>query len=120
MKPRNPCSPAIRVRVLLDERIDEGLRHSFVGHDCHTCGYAGLKGLTNGRPLAAAEEAGFELLVTVDQNIPYQQNLRDRTVSLVVLQARTTNLDDLLVLMPDVLRTLEELKPGDVVRIGVS
>jgi hypothetical protein len=108
------------MRVLLDECIDEGLRHSFAGHDCQTCRYAGLKGLTNGRLLAAAEEAGFELLVTVDQNIPYQQNLRDRAISLVVLQARTTNLDDLLVLMPDVLQSLETLKPGDVVRIGIS
>jgi hypothetical protein len=108
------------MRVLLDECIDEGLRHSFTGHHCETCRYAGLKGLTNGRLLAAAEEAGFEVLVTVDQNIPYQQNLRDRAISLVVLQARTTNLDDLLVLMPDVLQAVDTLKPGDVVRVGVS
>jgi hypothetical protein len=60
------------------------------------------------------------LLVTVDQNIPYQQNLRDRAISLVVLHARTTNLDDLLVLMPDVLQALDTLKPGDVARVGVS
>jgi len=59
-------------------------------------------------------------LVTVDQNIPYQQSLRDRAISLVVLQSRTTNLDDLLVLMPDVLQALDTLKPGDVVRVGIS
>jgi hypothetical protein len=108
------------MRILLDECIDEGLRHSFVGHDCQTCRYAGLKGLTNGRLLAAAAEAGFELLVTVDQNIPYQQNLRGRAISLVVLQSRTTNLDDLLVLIPDALQALDTLKPGDVVRVGIS
>ena len=108
------------MRVLLDECIDEGLRHSFIGHDCQTCRYAGLKSLTNGRLLTAAEEAGFEVLVTVDQNIPYQQNLRDSAISLLVLQARTTNLDDLLVVMPDVLQALDALKPGEVVRVGVS
>ena len=108
------------MRVLLDECIDEGLRHSFVGHDCETCRYAGLKGLTNGQLLAAAEQAGFESSVTVDQNIPYQQNLRDRAISMVVLQSQTTNLDDLLVLMPDLPRALDTLKPGDVVRIGIS
>ena len=43
------------MRVLLDECIDEGLRHSFAVHDCQACRYAGLKGLTNGRLLAAAE-----------------------------------------------------------------
>ncbi|HEX4137464.1 MAG TPA: hypothetical protein VHY84_22835 [Bryobacteraceae bacterium] len=108
------------MRVLLDECIDEGLRHSFMRHDCQTCRYAGLKGLTNGRLLDEAEQAGFELLVTVDQNIPYQQSFRDRAISLMVLQPRTTNLDDLLILMPDVIHALESLKPGDVVRIGIS
>jgi hypothetical protein len=106
------------MRILLDECIDEGLRHSFSGHDCRTCRYAGLRGLTNGQLLAAAEQAGFELLVTVDQNIPHQQNLVDRSISLVVLQARTTNLDDLLVLIPEVLQALDTLKPGGVIRIG--
>jgi|SRR5579863_986343 len=108
------------MRILLDECVDEGLRYSSIRHDCQTRRYAGLKGVTNGRLLAAAEAAGFEVLVTVDLNLPYQQNLRDRAISVVVLQAPTTNLDDLPVLMPDVQRALEALKPGDVVRIGMS
>ncbi|MEX2262241.1 MAG: DUF5615 family PIN-like protein [Bryobacteraceae bacterium] len=107
------------MRILLDECIDEVLRHHFPGHDCQTCRYAGLRGLANGELLAAAEQAGFELLITVDQNMPHQQSLRDRAISLVVLQARTTNIDDLVVLLPDVLAALDVLKPGDVVRIGI-
>ena len=55
--------------------LDEDLRHSFRDHDCQTCRYAGLKGLANGQLLSAAERAGFEVLVTVDQNLPYQQRL---------------------------------------------
>jgi len=51
--------------------------------------------------------------------MPHQQNLLGREISVVVLQARTTNLDDLLTLVPDVLIALEVLKPGEVVRIGV-
>jgi hypothetical protein len=62
--------------LLLDECIDQALRHGMVGHDCQTCRYAGLKGLTNGRLLAAAEQADFEPLITVDQNMQYQQSLR--------------------------------------------
>ncbi len=50
--------------------------------------------------------------------MPRQQSLRDRAISLVILQARTTNIDDLIVLMPDVLAALEILNSGDVVRIG--
>ena len=43
------------MRILLDQCVDEELRHCFGAHHCQTCRYAGLKGLTNGRLLAAAE-----------------------------------------------------------------
>ena len=59
------------------------------------------------------------MLITVDQNMPSQQSLRGRLLSLLVIRARTTHLDDLLVLMPDVLKALEDLRPGEVVRIGI-
>ena len=108
------------MRILLDECVDdEELRHCFRYHECQTCRYAGLKGLTNGELLAAAEQAGFEVLITVDQNIPYQQSLRGREISVVVLQARTTNFDDLLTLVPDVLTALDGMKAGGVVRVGL-
>ncbi len=74
--------------------------------------------MTNGRLLAAAEQSGFDALITVDRNLPYQQRLRDREIQLIILEGRMTNLDDLLVLIPDVLPLLEALKPGDVVRVA--
>jgi hypothetical protein len=74
--------------------------------------------MTNGQLLSAAEESGFEVLITVDRNLRYQQRLSGREIALVILEGRTTNLDDLLALVPDVLTALEVLKPGDVVRIG--
>ncbi len=107
------------MRLLLDECIDEGLRHHFFGHECQTCRYAGLTGMANGALLAAADQAGFEVLITVDQNMPNQQSLRGRSISILVVRARTTNLDDLLVLLPDVLIALEILGPGEVARVGV-
>ena len=107
------------MRLLLDECIDEGLCHHFTGHECHTCRYAGLTGLANGALLAAADRAGFDVLITVDRNMPNQQSLRGRSIALLVVRARTTNLDDLLVLMPDVLSALETLRPGEVVLVGI-
>jgi predicted nuclease of predicted toxin-antitoxin system len=108
------------MRLLLDECIDEGLRHHFTGHECQTCRYAGLTGLANGALLAAAaDQAGFEVVITVDQNMPNQQSLLGRSISLLAIRARTTNLDDLLVLLPDVMKALEILRPGEVVRIGI-
>lgn len=50
--------------------------------------------------------------------MPDQQSLRGRSISLLVLRARTTNLEDLMALVPDVLKALKILKPGEVIRIG--
>ncbi len=108
------------MRILLDECIDESLRHAFAGHLCQTCRYAGFKGLANGDLIAAADDAGFEVLITVDQNMAYQQSIRNRAISVVVLRAGTTNIDALLTLMPEVLACLEALKPGSVFRIERS
>jgi hypothetical protein len=52
------------MRLLIDECIDERLRHLFPGHDCQTARYAKLAGLKNGELLSTAEAAGFEVLVT--------------------------------------------------------
>lgn len=95
-----------------------GTSYHFKGHQCETCRYARLAGLSNGALLAAAEQAGFEVLITVDQNMTHQLDLRGRSISLLVVWPRTTNLDDLLVLMPGILGALEELRPGEVVRVG--
>ena len=66
------------MRLLIDECVDERLRLSFPRHDCVTVRFAGLAGLKNGQLLDAAEAAGFDVLITVDQNIPRQQNLGAR------------------------------------------
>jgi hypothetical protein len=58
------------MRLLIDECIDERLGLLFPGHDCQTARFANLAGLKNGRLLEAAEAAGFDVLITVDQSIP--------------------------------------------------
>ena len=63
------------MRILGDECVDQHLRLLIPQHACETASYAGLAGLKNGALLTAAEAAGFDVLVTVDQEIPYQQNL---------------------------------------------
>ena len=78
------------MRILIDECVDQRLRLMFSGHDCETAAYAKLSGLKNGALLAAAEAAGFDVLVTTDQEIPYQQNLAVRQISVVVLCAGRT------------------------------
>ena len=72
------------MKILIDECVDQRLRFLFSGHDCETAAYAKLSGLKNGALLAAAEAADFQAIVTTDQEIPYQQNLAFRKISVIV------------------------------------
>ena len=72
-------------RVLLDENIPVGLRKLLDGHDVFTVNYQGLKGLSNGRLLAAAKAARFDVFVTADQNLRFQQNIGGTSLAVVVL-----------------------------------
>jgi predicted nuclease of predicted toxin-antitoxin system len=106
------------MRLLIDECIDERLRNLFPGHDCQTARYAKLAGLKNGELLSAAEAAGFDVLVTVDQSIPDQQNLKGRTIALMILIAPTNRLRELRALIPTALTTLSAIRPGEVKHVS--
>jgi hypothetical protein len=105
------------MRLLLDECVDERLRHMFVDHECQTARYAGFAGLKNGALLSAAEGAGFDVLVTVDQNMPDQQTLTNRRISVLILCGRTNRLSDLRPLVPVALETLMSMQPGQVATV---
>ena len=106
------------MRLLIDECVDERLRLLFPDHDCQTARFAKFAGLKNGLLLDAAEAAGFDVLITVDQNIPDQQNLAGRNISVVILCGPTNRLRDLAPLVPAMLSSLDSIGPGVVVRIG--
>jgi predicted nuclease of predicted toxin-antitoxin system len=105
------------MRILFDECVDERLRHFFQEHDSHTARYVGFAGLKNGALLLAAEAAGFDVIVTVDQNIPDQQSLVHRRISLLILCGRTNRLSDLKPLVPAALDALASINPGQVATI---
>ena len=87
------------MRLLLDECIDERLRRFFPGHDCQSARFAELAGLKNGRLIDAAEAGGFDVLITVGQHIPDQQNLKRRKLARLsqnqghFLRERAVNID---------------------------
>jgi hypothetical protein len=105
------------MRLLIDECVDERLRLVFPGHECQTARFANLAGLKNGRLLEAAEAAGFDVLITVDQNIPDQQNLSQRKIAMVILCGRTNRLRDLELLVPAAISALGSVRAGDVVKV---
>jgi hypothetical protein len=105
------------MRVLLDECVTRYLKRDFSGHEVFTADEAGLKGLKNGRLLQAVS-GRFDVLVTVDQNLQYQQNLSAYALAIVVLKARRSTYPVLKPLMPELLQRLETVKPGEVVVVG--
>jgi hypothetical protein len=105
------------MRVLLDECVTRYLKPDFTGHEVLTVEEAGFKGLKNGRLLRAAS-GQFDALVTVDQNLQYQQNLNTFALAVIVLKARRSTYPELKPLMPRVLESLEKIKPGEVVIVS--
>jgi hypothetical protein len=74
------------MKILLDESVPHKLRLRIDGgHSIVTTWFQGWSGLKNGALLAAAEEAGFDLFITADQEISYQQNLSGRRIAVLVL-----------------------------------
>jgi len=106
------------VKILLDECLPRDRRKHLVGHDCQTVPQTGLAGKTNGELLTLAERSGWQVLLTMDRGMPYQQNFADRTISLAIIRAPSNRLPDLLPHVPAILAALTSLKPGEVIQIG--
>lgn len=103
------------MKVLLDECVPRTLKRVIVshGHDCTTAQEAGWAGKKNGELLDLAEQE-FDVLVTVDSNIPYQQALAGRKLSLFVLEAKSNRLEDLVPLFSSCIAELDRVELGKV------
>ncbi len=105
------------MRVLLDECLPRRLRRALPGHEVRTVQELGWAGTKNGALLRRAEAEGFEVFVTVDRNLEYQQHLPSVTLAVIALRARSNDVADLEPLMPAVLAALPTLVAGHVTRI---
>jgi hypothetical protein len=103
--------------VLLDENLDHHLRKMLGPHDVATTSYMGWSGLKNGELLRAAEEAGFDVLLTGDRGIPHQQNPSGRRLAIVCLSSIRLSLIERH--LPRVIAAIEGAIPGTVVSIDV-
>ena len=99
------------MRVLLDENVDRLLKPLFeTSFDVKTVRGQGWTGTQNGELLKAAEEA-IDVLVTMDRNMPYQQNLKVLDLAVVVIRARSNAYIDVAPQMPKVNRAIQEAEP---------
>lgn len=106
------------MRVLLDECVPRKLRERLAGHECYTVCEQGLAGKKNGELLTLAEEAGFDIFLTIDRGIEFQQNLKSRHIAVLLVRARSSRLKDLLPHVPEILNKLGSPQPGGLIRVG--
>ena len=106
------------MRLLLDECVPRPLLRDLVGHDAHHVVDLGWSSKRNGELLKLMLAEKFAALLTVDQNIPFQQNLRTSGISVVVVVAHTNRVKELRPLIPRVLEALSSVKPGEFVTVG--
>ena len=108
------------MKLLLDECVTRRLKRDFVGHDVYTVDEAGFKGLKNGALLRRAASDRFEALVTVDQNLAHQQNIKSSGMAVVILVAKKNTYDALKPLVPEALEALGKISPGEVVKVQAA
>ena len=105
------------MRILLEENLPRKLAGHLIGHTCRTVVECGWSGKKNGELLGLADPQ-FDVLLTLDKNLPYQQNLATKQIAVLIVRARSNRIQDFLPVIPECLATLESIQPRQVVRVG--
>jgi len=104
------------VRVLFDQGTPVPLRHALINHSVVTAYEQGWATLKNGDPLRSAEAAGFDVLVTIDTNLRYQQNLTLRQIAILVLT--TTSWPRIRTAVEDAVSAVNAATAGSYVEVS--
>ena len=109
------------MRLLIDECLPRRVKFLFseAGLECETVRDAGFSGKENGELLALADK-DFDVFVTIDRSIPFQQNLAGKRISLLIIRAGSSDLDDIRRHIPQAIAALKSIKPQQIVEVGIS
>lgn len=99
------------MKILVDECIDRKFTNEFVGYEVKTVPQMGWAGVKNGQLLTLAK-AEFDVFITVDRNLSFQQNLPQFDIAVIVLQTPSNRLADLKPLVPKILAILTTAAKG--------
>ena len=105
------------MRVLLDECLPRRLKRDLIGHEARTAPEMGWASKRNGELLRLAERE-FDVFLTVDRKLRYQQNLATFNIAIIIMVATINTLLDLQPLIHKVLATLADAKPGQATVVG--
>lgn len=106
------------MKILLDECLNWRLKSEFNHHEVYTVQDMGWSGIVNGELLTRASQAGFGVFITIDKNLRYQQNLSAYSLAVVIIQTRINRLEYILPMLPDLLKKIPDMMPGEVYEIG--
>lgn len=106
------------MKILLDECLDRRFARELLGYEVKTVPEMGWAGVKNGQLLTLAQ-LEFDVFITVDRNLSFQQNLSQFDLAVVVLQAQSNRLVDLQPLGSQVVAILDCLVKGQVAVIGL-
>jgi hypothetical protein len=105
------------VKVFVDECVDWRLARDIVGHEVRTARQMGWSTIENGELLALAAKE-FDVFVTVDRNLSFQQHLPAFAIAVIVLRAVSNRLADLRPLVPELLTSMPKARRGAVTYVG--
>jgi hypothetical protein len=106
------------MKVLLDECIPRKFKNSLLGHDCRTVQEIGCAGTKNGALLSVAESKGFDVFLTIDKGVEYEQNLAGRNIAILLIRPKSNRLVDLQVYAPACLEHMPSMTPGQLIRLN--
>ncbi|HEV2988648.1 MAG TPA: hypothetical protein VG759_09405 [Candidatus Angelobacter sp.] len=105
--------------ILLDECVPKKFQFSLIPHLCVSVREAGFAGKKNGELLALAE-GRFDVFLTVDKSLRYQQNMKDRQIAVLIIRAHGNSLAILKPHAAACLLALESIQLGEVVEVGLA
>ena len=105
------------MKLLFDQGTPVPLRRHLAGHSVDTAAERGWSNLDNGELIEKAEEDGYQVLITTDQNMRYQQNLSGRRLAVVVLLS--TAWPDIRLRVEEIRTTVIDIRPGDVKEVPI-
>lgn len=105
------------MRVLLDECVPRPLGRHLTGHEWSTVPKEGLAGVKNG-PLFTAVQTKWDVLLTTDKGIPWQQVVARYDIAVVIIRARSNDINHLLPWLNDVLQVISTVRKGEAVEVG--
>lgn len=105
------------MKVLLDENLPRQMRVELAGHDVYTTPYLGWAGVKNGELLRRAAVAGFEVFISLDQGLEYQQNQAQLPLAVIVLRLPDNTIESVRTIYSQLLSELARLQPRTLLKI---